>query len=163
MPIGNFSPKNSIEDKPKEEPSVDMEAFKAKVSEYIKELQEHNPKVDVREAFRTGIKYFIDKRKEKKADKVVTNLGMIELMSVNVDDLTEADAMMWQKAEKYIRGLITKKELDFRGVYLKDVLDSGLSSRSNFYAVLANKIGPTWMEEENKETEEEEKLLKEKH
>ncbi|MFA5932283.1 MAG: hypothetical protein WC793_02800 [Candidatus Paceibacterota bacterium] len=112
--------------------------------------------------FRADIQKLIDERKEQKINKTQTDLSMLDLLGVDVDELTEADAVMWKNSEKYIKGLITQKELDFRGPYLNDTLDSGLSSRTNFYAAIANKINSKWMTEEMEEIEEEEKL-KEQH
>lgn len=148
MPTGDFPPNGPI-DKPKDT-KPDMEAFRVKVFEYIKKLQEPDPDVKFMDPFRVEIQFLIDQRKERHADKVHTELGMIELMRVNVDELTEADFFMWGNANNYTKGLITKEDLD---AYKLDTSSSGLVSRTSFCAATINIISPFWMIEEMEEME----------
>lgn len=124
------------------------------------------PAIDM-EAFRNKIKLLVDDRMLNQADKF-PGFDMIELTKVNVEELVEADALIWNKVEDWIyakteegrrAGMkeipVTHEEVK---TYRQEVAKNGPSSRSYFYAVIANRLMPLMLEDELKEIEEAEKL-----
>ncbi len=76
-------------------------------------------------------------------EKKTGDYDRVNLVLVNVGDLTLKDAEIWYKVNNYKRGLITPK--DFRE-YSEDVGRSAkTSTRINFQAVIANKLTSEWL------------------
>ena len=94
-------------------------------------------------AFRAEIAALIIERKKQYID-------MIELLSVNPDELTMEDAQMWYRVKNYQKGSVTRPEYE---KYSRDVVNSNNPSRINFRAVIANKLTQPWIMEELEEDE----------
>jgi len=110
-----------------------MEEYKIQIKE--KEIQKNEPFL---EDFKKEIRLLKEKR--EKGEEV----GMFELLSINPEELKEADALLWQKIKNYTEGSITKKDLED---YKKEIKQAKNESRTQFSAFLFQKLTPILLKE----------------
>ncbi len=87
---------------------------------------------DVLAAFRREIAEF-------KAKEVSHDLPTANFLEINVDELADADRVMWERVKDFSRNPVSLAEFD---VYRMHTLASSNRSRTHFVAFLANKLTP---------------------
>ena len=105
------------------------------------------------ENFRNEISELKEKREKKEIDI------MYELLSIDLNELTTADADIWYKVNNYEKGLVTPESLD---IYRQDVKNSKSDSRFQFRAIIFSKLSIIWGKEGRENLEKQKKPKNEK-
>ena len=104
----------------------------------IKKQEEKKPIIDM-VAFRNEINELKKKRKNGEIE------GMMDLLSIDPEYLTEKDAYMWERVKSHGKNPITRIELE---QYREDVKNS-----QRFESLITQKLSSVWLSEEQKNIE----------